>query len=155
MLAANFATKQLTTAVQRRDFRTEIKKALLELTTAWPEAGIEASTDGVTVTKLPRQFNRKHLVLDSIRPIAEKQRPTGPFPFTPHCAYLPSQARLSTGVYLHVYLFSQVSYNYIPVDLYFIATSIAKVLRLLYRSLLLLLEICITEVFRDMVFLLA
>lgn len=59
MIAANFATKQLNTAVQRRDFRNEIKKAILELTTAWPEAGIEASTDGVTVTKTAPSVQQK------------------------------------------------------------------------------------------------
>ena len=34
------------------------------------------------------------------------------------CAYLPIRGQLSTGTYLRVYLFSQVAYNYIPVDLY-------------------------------------
>ena len=37
----------------------------------------------------------------------------------PHaCADLPSRGQLSTGAYLRIYLFSQVAYNYIPVDLY-------------------------------------
>ena len=34
------------------------------------------------------------------------------------CADLPHNPRLSTGFNLRVYLFSQVAYNYIPVDLY-------------------------------------
>lgn len=59
MIAANFATKELTTAVERRDFRNEIKKAILELTTAWPNAGIEANTDGVTVTKTAPSVQQK------------------------------------------------------------------------------------------------
>ena len=37
----------------------------------------------------------------------------------PHaCADLPSLRQLFTGFNLHVYLFSQVAYNYIPVSLY-------------------------------------
>ena len=59
MIAANFATKELTTAVERRDFRNEIKKAILELTTVWPEAGIEANTDGVTVTRTTPSVQQK------------------------------------------------------------------------------------------------
>lgn len=59
MIAANFATKELTTAVERRDFRNEIKKAILELTTAWPNAGIEANTDGVTVTRTAPSVQQK------------------------------------------------------------------------------------------------
>ena len=59
MIAANFATKELTTAVERRDFRNEIKKAILELTTVWPEAGIEANTDGVTVARTAPSIQQK------------------------------------------------------------------------------------------------
>ena len=51
MMAANFATKELETSVARRDFRNEIKKAIHDILTVWPNAGIEANTDGVTVTK--------------------------------------------------------------------------------------------------------
>ena len=51
MIAANFATKELETSVARRDFRNEIKKAIHDILTVWPNAGIEANTDGVTVTK--------------------------------------------------------------------------------------------------------
>ncbi len=59
MIAANFATKELATAVQRRDFRNEIKKSILELTTAWPDAGITADTGGVTVTRTAPSVQQK------------------------------------------------------------------------------------------------
>ncbi|WP_301980720.1 hypothetical protein [Corynebacterium tuberculostearicum] len=51
MIAANFATKELATGQDWAHFRAEIKKAILELTMVWPAAGIEANTDGVTVTR--------------------------------------------------------------------------------------------------------
>ena len=51
MMASNFATKELTTAVERRNFRNEIKKAIHDILAVWPDAGITADTNGVTVTK--------------------------------------------------------------------------------------------------------
>lgn len=55
------------------------------------------------------------------------KRPTRALSFCPDnraliyhhaCADLPSLGHLSAGFYLCVYLFPQVAYNYIPVDLY-------------------------------------
>lgn len=59
MIAANFATKQLHSNDARKNFRKEIKKAILELTTAWPNAGITANTDGVTVTRTAPSVQQK------------------------------------------------------------------------------------------------
>ncbi|HAT6406899.1 TPA: hypothetical protein JAJ90_002632 [Corynebacterium striatum] len=43
----------------RRNFCNEIKKSILELTTAWPNAGITADTNGVTVTKTAPSIQQK------------------------------------------------------------------------------------------------
>lgn len=59
MIAANFATKILQTGQDWVNFRTEIKKAILELTTAWPNAGITADTNGVTVTRTAPSVQQK------------------------------------------------------------------------------------------------
>ena len=59
MIAANFATKQLHSSDARKNFRKEIKKAILELTTAWPNAGITANADGVTVTRTAPSVQQK------------------------------------------------------------------------------------------------
>ena len=59
MIAANFATKQLHSNDARKNFRKEIKKAILELTTAWPNAGITANADGVTVTRTAPSVQQK------------------------------------------------------------------------------------------------
>ncbi|HDM0765585.1 TPA: hypothetical protein PY185_002646, partial [Staphylococcus aureus] len=59
MFAANFATKELATGQDWAHFRAEIKKAILELTMVWPAAGIEASTDGVTVTRTAPSVQQK------------------------------------------------------------------------------------------------
>ena len=59
MIAANFATKILQTGQDWVNFRTEIKKAILELTTAWPNAGITADTNGVTVTRTSPSVQQK------------------------------------------------------------------------------------------------
>lgn len=59
MIAANFATKQLATGKDWAHFRAEIKKAILELTTVWPNAGITADTDGVTVTRTAPSVQQK------------------------------------------------------------------------------------------------
>lgn len=59
MIAANFATKILQTGQDWVNFRNEIKKAILELTTAWPNAGITADTNGVTVTRTSPSVQQK------------------------------------------------------------------------------------------------
>ena len=59
MIAANFATKILQTGQDWVNFRTEIKKAILELTTAWPNAGITADTNGVIVTRTSPSVQQK------------------------------------------------------------------------------------------------
>ncbi|HCD3017340.1 TPA: replication protein [Corynebacterium striatum] len=59
MIAANFSTKQLHSNDARKNFRKEIKKAILELTTAWPNAGITANADGVTVTRTAPSVQQK------------------------------------------------------------------------------------------------
>ena len=59
MMAANFATKALDSNNARQNFRKEIKKAVQELKTAWPNAGIEANTDGVTVTRTAPSVQQK------------------------------------------------------------------------------------------------
>lgn len=51
MIADSFSTKKLTTAVEGRNFRNEIKKAIHDILCVWPNAGITADTDGVTLTK--------------------------------------------------------------------------------------------------------
>ena len=51
MVAANFATKELTTAVERRNFRNEVKKAIHDILVVWSNAGITTDINGVTVTK--------------------------------------------------------------------------------------------------------
>ena len=51
MMAANFATKTFKTTQEVAHFRAEIKKSIHDILTVWPNAGIEANTDGVTVTK--------------------------------------------------------------------------------------------------------
>ena len=59
MMAANFATKALDSNNARQNFRKEIKKAVQELKTAWPNAGIEADTDGATVTRTAPSVQQK------------------------------------------------------------------------------------------------
>lgn len=59
MIAANFATKALNSAQEMADFRREMKKSIAEISTLWPEAGIEANTDGVTVTRTAPSVQQK------------------------------------------------------------------------------------------------
>lgn len=59
MIAANFATKELKTSNDLAHFRTEIKKSIAEISALWPEAGIEPSTDGVTVTRTAPSVQQK------------------------------------------------------------------------------------------------
>ena len=46
MMAQSFATKELKTAVGRRDFRNEIKKAIHDVQAVWPNCGIKADLEG-------------------------------------------------------------------------------------------------------------
>lgn len=59
MIAANFATKTLKTAQEIADFRREIKKSIHDILAVWPNAGIEADTDGVTVTKTATSIRQR------------------------------------------------------------------------------------------------
>ena len=59
MMAANFATKTLTTSAQWRDFRTDVKKAIQDILTIWPDAGITADANGVTVTKTTTSIRQR------------------------------------------------------------------------------------------------
>ena len=59
MMAQSFATKKLKTAVGRRDFRNEIKKAIHDVQAVWPNCGIKADLEGVTVTKTSPSVEKK------------------------------------------------------------------------------------------------
>mgnify|MGYP001636464627 FL=1 len=51
MMAASFSTSAVTSSAQMRDFRRRTSEAIADIANIWPNAGIEASTEGVTVTK--------------------------------------------------------------------------------------------------------
>lgn len=51
MIAANFATSEITSTTQMRDFRRRTKEAIEEVSKVWPNSGIEANTGGVTITR--------------------------------------------------------------------------------------------------------
>ena len=63
MIASSFTTIELETSQDLASFRRNIKSAIADIVAVWSEVGIEASTDGVTMTrattsvpqKLPRQ----------------------------------------------------------------------------------------------------
>ncbi|WP_347284994.1 replication protein RepA [Corynebacterium stationis] len=59
MMAQSFATKELITAIDRRNFRNEIKKAIHDVQAVWPNCGIEADLEGVTVTKTSPSVEKK------------------------------------------------------------------------------------------------
>lgn len=59
MMAQSFATKELITAIDRRNFRNEIKKAIHDLRAVWPNCGIKADLEGVTVTKTSPSVEKK------------------------------------------------------------------------------------------------
>lgn len=59
MMAQSFATKELITAIDRRNFRNEIKKAIHDVQAVWPECGIKADLEGVTVTKTSPSVEKK------------------------------------------------------------------------------------------------
>ncbi|WP_408935572.1 replication protein RepA [Corynebacterium marquesiae] len=59
MIAANFATSEITSTTQMRDFRRRTKEAIEEVSKIWPNSGIEANTDGVTVTRTAPSVQQK------------------------------------------------------------------------------------------------
>lgn len=59
MIAANFATKELETSQEVASFRRNFKSAISDILKTWPEAGIEANTDGVTVTRTAPSVQQK------------------------------------------------------------------------------------------------
>ena len=59
MMAQSFATKALTSSNDVAHFRTEIKKAITDVVSVWPECGIEADLEGVTVTKTSPSVEKK------------------------------------------------------------------------------------------------
>lgn len=59
MIAANFATSEITSTAQMRDFRRRTKEAIEEVSKVWPNSGIEANTDGVTVTRTAPSVHQK------------------------------------------------------------------------------------------------
>ena len=59
MIAANFSTKELETSQDVASFRRNFKSAISDILKAWPEAGIGAGTDGVTVTRTAPSVQQK------------------------------------------------------------------------------------------------
>ena len=59
IIAANFATSEITSTTQMRDFRRRTKEAIEEISKVWPNSGIEANTDGVTVTRTAPSVQQK------------------------------------------------------------------------------------------------
>ncbi|ART22538.1 replication protein (plasmid) [Corynebacterium striatum] len=59
MIAANFATKELETSQDVASFRRNFKSAVSDILGTWPEAGIGAGTDGVTVTRTAPSVQQK------------------------------------------------------------------------------------------------
>ena len=59
MIAANFATSEITSTTQMRDFRRRTKEAIEEVSKVWPNSGIEANADGVTVTRTAPSVHQK------------------------------------------------------------------------------------------------
>lgn len=59
MIAVNFATSEITSTTQMRDFRRRTKEAIEEVSKVWPNSGIEANTDGVTVTRTAPSVHQK------------------------------------------------------------------------------------------------
>lgn len=66
LLEHNFSTKELTTAVQRRDFRNEVTKCMDVIRRHWPEVGVDVTKEGLTVhagpTPVPMKYSRRGLV---------------------------------------------------------------------------------------------
>ena len=59
MMAQSFATKEQITAIDRRNFRNKIKKAIHDVQAVWPNCGIKADLKGVTVTKTSPSVEKK------------------------------------------------------------------------------------------------
>ena len=59
MIAQNFSTRDLETAVAKRNFRNEIKKAVHDIQAVWPDCGIDVDLNGVTVTKTAPSIRKK------------------------------------------------------------------------------------------------
>ena len=59
MMAQSFATKPLTSSQNLADFRRELKAAIQDVILVWPDAGIEVSTGGVTVSKTAPSVEKK------------------------------------------------------------------------------------------------
>ena len=59
MMAQSFATKALASSNDVAHFRTEIKKAIHDVQAVWPNCGIEADLQGVTVTKTSPSVEKK------------------------------------------------------------------------------------------------
>src|SRR5690625_839808 len=59
MMAQSFATKELVSGQDWVNFRNEIKKAIHDVQAVWPECGIEADLEGVTVTKTSPSVEKK------------------------------------------------------------------------------------------------
>ena len=54
-----FLLPQLCNSTERRDFRNEIKKAIHDVQAVWPNCGIKADLEGVTVTKTSPSVEKK------------------------------------------------------------------------------------------------
>lgn len=61
MIAQSFSTKELKTSNDLAHFRTDFKNALKEVVEAWPEANVDASTEGVAVTQAELPVSPKRL----------------------------------------------------------------------------------------------
>lgn len=61
MIAQSFSTKELKTSNDLAHFRTDFKNALKEVVEAWPEANVDASTEGVAVAQAELPVSPKRL----------------------------------------------------------------------------------------------
>lgn len=59
MIAEHFATAEVTSASQMRDFRRRTKEAIADVVKTWPSCGIEADSKGVTVTRTAPSIQQK------------------------------------------------------------------------------------------------
>lgn len=59
MMAQSFATKELVSGQDWVNFRNEIKKAIHDVQAVWPNCGIKADLEGVTVTKTSPSVEKK------------------------------------------------------------------------------------------------
>lgn len=64
-----FSVLELTTSVQRRNFRNEIKSCIEEVSSLWPDSGLEADTElGVTITSTRPHVPIKRPKLSLVKP---------------------------------------------------------------------------------------